>query len=81
MSWAQKTKRPTISSIFKCVNPSQIPPTCPPRARTTQRSLSEYRCVIPDELTSFLEKDKIKSFENLCEKLDKEEIEFDMPIV
>ena len=55
-------------SVFDCVNPSQVP-TGPSKPRYTTRALSSVRATIPDELSSFLERDKIVSIEDLREKI------------
>ena len=62
------------------VNPSLIP-TPPPKPRTTKRTLSSSRNILPDEMNDFLEKDKIMSFEDLCSKIFTNGLEFFVPIV
>ena len=73
-------RRPTHPpSVFDCVNPSQVP-TAPSKPRDTTRALSPVRATIPDVLSSFLERDKVVSIEDLIEKINKNEIQFQIPV-
>jgi hypothetical protein len=58
-------------SVFKGFKSSLIP-TPPTPARTTKRSLSEIRCIIPDEMSLFNERDKILSFNDIYNNISSE---------
>ena len=59
-------------SIFTCVKPSLLP-TVPPSPRPSYDKVSSStRSIMEDELKFFLEKDRINSFETLCEKVSKD---------
>ena len=56
-------------SVFtQCIAPSQIPTPLPPPRQTTKAHASA-RNVIPDEFAAFLEKDRLLSYEDLCQKV------------
>ena len=55
-------------SIFDCVKPSLMPST-PAPPRPTSQACSTSRNIIEDEMKEFLEMDKIKSFNYLCERV------------
>ena len=63
-------------SIFTCVKPSLIP-TIPGPSRPTVRAISTVRNIVPDELDMFLARDTIKCFQELHEKLKKEQVNID----
>ena len=56
-------------SVFtQCVAPSQIPTPLPP-PRPTIKARASARNVILDEFAAFLEKDRLLSYEDLCQKV------------
>ena len=56
-------------SVFtQCVVPSQVPTPLPPPRPTTKADASS-RNIIPDDLAAFLERDRLLSFEDLCQKV------------
>lgn len=55
-------------NVFSCVKQSLVPTKQPP-ARSTKRTSSEMKNIIPDELEEFLFCEKISNFEVLCRKL------------
>ena len=74
-----KTRPKHPPSIFNCVAASQVP-TPPPPPRPTTKSLSSIRNTIPDELQSFLERDRLSSFEDLCQKVISASVTFSVPV-
>ena len=63
-------------SIFNCVKQSLIP-TTPAPSRPTSKACSASRNILEDQMIEFLEKDKIKSFDDLSERMvQKKDIEF-----
>ena len=75
-----KTRPKDPPSVFHCVNPSQIP-TAPSKPRSTTRALLSSRASLPDELSTFLDQDKIDSFDDLREKVGTKEINFQVPTI
>ena len=74
-------KRPKYEpNVSSCVKQSLIP-TKQPSARTTKRTSSEVRNIIPDELEEFILRDKITNFEVLCRKLCDNDIPFPFQVV
>ena len=59
-------------AVFSCVKPSLVP-SVPPPERSTSRASAEIRNIVPDEMSAFEEEDKIKTFEQFCQEIDKRE--------
>lgn len=68
-------------SVFtQCVAPSQVPTPLPPPRPTTKAHASS-RNIIPDEFAAFLERDRLLSFEDLCQKVMGKNVTISVPVI
>ena len=74
-----RPKYPT-SVFIQCVAPSQVPTPLPPPRPTTKAHASS-RNIIPDELASFLARDRLLSFEDICQKVMGKIVTISVPVI